>query len=432
MVWLSVLVTRSDGQCIPAMGRACLLPVLNMLTDGLVVLRNVPVENYSSVRVELLRLPENPSGIFLQRVAQFVNRVEMYVFQEQTLNIMPDNTLREVALFQAKALRQVLFGTNIQLKAFTAYECSLDRIPATLSNAQELNELRIVSCIMKGFSFDAFARNSKLEVLDLSRNQISQIFPSNLTERPLLTIEWLYLSSNQLENVDMTAFAPLTALRSLTLEYNNLLRLAAERTVTWPNLESFDLHANQLPALDLQWLVAPNLQRLVLDENRFQAIPPRLRRFPSLRMVGLGMNNFSGIDLAPLNGLPNLTVVDFSYNPNARFIRTSRPIQLPSMSYMTAERCALQRFNTTGIDMPMISYIGLGWNNFSTIPPLRKAFPSLENYSLEGSPLSCAAIKNELDSILAGFLLLGPPRSERSCTAGSYKVTQQYTVCCKA
>ncbi|ETN65930.1 hypothetical protein AND_002279, partial [Anopheles darlingi] len=403
------------------MGRTCSLPVLNMLTDGLVVLRNVPVEDYSSVRVELLRLPEFPSGTFLQRVAQFVNRVEMYVFQEQTFNIMPDNTLQDVSLFKAKALRQVLFGTNIQLKIFTVFDCSLDRIPTTLSNAQELKELVMESCIVKGFSFDAFASNSKLLALDLSRNQITQIFPSTLTERSSLAIETLNLASNQLENVDMTAFAPLTALRMLSLEYNNLLRLAAERTVTWPLLEVIDLHANQLQTLDLQWLVAPNLQRLWLDENRFQSIPPRLRRFPRLQMLGMGMNNFSGIDLAPLNGLPNLTTVDFSYNSNARFIRTSRPVQLPSISYMTAERCALQRFNTTGIDMPVIGYIGLGWNNFSTIPPLRKALPSLETYSLEGNPLSCATIKNQLDPILAGFLILGPPQSERSCRFGSYK-----------
>ncbi|XP_050094072.1 uncharacterized protein LOC126576811 [Anopheles aquasalis] len=426
---LNLPALESDGQCVPSMGRACLLPVLNMLTDGLVVLRNVPVEDYSSVRVELLRLPENPSGIFLQRVAQLVNRVEMYVFQEQTINIMPDNILQEVALYQAKALRQVLFGTNVLLNTFTVYGCSLDRIPATLPNAQELGELRIDSCNMKGFTFDAFARNSKLTVLDLSRNQISQIFPSILPELPSLAIESLYLSSNQLENVDMTAFASLTALRMLSLEYNNLLRLAAERTVTWPVLEMIDLHANQLQTLDLQWLVAPNLKRLMLDENRFQTIPPRLRRFPSLQMLGMGMNNFSGIDLAPLNGLPNLTVVDFSYNAKARFIRTSRPIQLPSVTYVTAENCALQRFNTTGMDMPMISYIGLRSNNFSTVPPLRKAFPSLETYSLEGSPLSCAAIKNQLDTIVAGFLILGPPQTESSCPFGTYKVSQQYTVC---
>ncbi|XP_053674266.1 transforming growth factor beta activator LRRC32-like [Anopheles nili] len=417
------------------MGRTCLLDSLNMVTDGVATLRKIPPGSFYSIIIDVLQLPTSPSGPFLLRISEFVDALELNMYHEQVFQLPSGTALQTIQVLQANSLRQVLVGTDgVTLTELLFYSCALDRIPPSIGNMPLLESLTISWCALRGFSFDAFKRNPKLTALDLSNNQIETIQPStSIGEEATLAIKNLYLSSNRLSTLDMTTFAKLSAIRMLDLRHNNLARVVAESSVNWPTMEMLDLSGNQLRTLDLQWLSAPNLGRLILSSNLFEAIPQRLRRFPNLQLISLSENNFTGFDIAPLNGLPMLNSLDLSVNPAARYVRSSRPVLLPMLNNLYVENCALSRFNTTGIDLPIISFISLANNNFTVVPPLVQAFPAMDSFSLQGNPLSCNALRARSELILSGKLILGPPHgSSQNCAAGSITLQNSLSLCCKA
>uniref|UniRef100_A0A182QP56 Leucine rich immune protein (Coil-less) n=1 Tax=Anopheles farauti TaxID=69004 RepID=A0A182QP56_9DIPT len=424
-----------NGQCVPGMAMTCMLKNLNMVTDGLAVLRSIPPNTYYTIQVEKLSVQSTPSGAFLTRVAEFTDVVGFDSYHDPTLQLPAGLTLSAIYLYAARPLREVVIGAGeMNLTELSIYRCALESIPATIGNLPLLEQLTISECALKSFSFDAFRGNLQLRTVDLSRNAIQTILPSNfIGTQVMLAIETLYLSYNLLQNLNMIAFDPLANLNMIDLQYNSLTKVSADRTVNWPALEMLDVGNNRLAALDLQWLSAPNLKRLILSNNLFQAIPPRLRRFPSLQLIGLGENNFTGIDLAPLNGLPMLNSLDFSANPGCRYVRSSRPIKLPMLTTLYVEYCALVRFNTSGINLPTISFISLAHNNFSTVPPLGQVFQSLDSFSMADNPLPCSVLKARTEMLLSGKMIMGPPQlSPNDCPYGSVMIKDPLLLCCKA
>ncbi|XP_053666179.1 leucine-rich repeat transmembrane neuronal protein 2-like [Anopheles marshallii] len=416
------------------MAMTCQLDSLNMVTDGLLTLREMQPNVFYNIRVEMLRVANNPSGAFLVRMGEFVDRVEIYTFHEQVFQILTGTNLTNVEVFEGTALKQVIIGEgDITIEVLTFYNAKLERIPPTIRNLPLLTDVSISRCALRNISLNVFDKNTRLKWVDLSYNEIATIMPAGNADGDVpLSIENLYLSSNRLENIDMTAFAGLSKLGMIDLRYNNLMVLAADRTITWSNMEMLDISYNQLRTIDLQWLSAPNLKRLILSNNLLDKIPQRLRRFPNLQLIGLSDNRFAGIDLAPLNGLPELNSIDVSNNPATRYIRSSRPLRLPKLDTLYAEACALGRFNTSGIDLPVVSFISLAHNNFSTVPPLGKAFPTIESFSLVDNPLSCNLLKARADIILSGKLIMGPPQDASDCPNGSTLVKESFLLCCKA
>uniref|UniRef100_A0A182XYT8 Uncharacterized protein n=1 Tax=Anopheles stephensi TaxID=30069 RepID=A0A182XYT8_ANOST len=416
------------GVCVPTMGMSCVFESLNMLTDGTATLRQLEPNRRSG-------WPTIRSGPFLSFVSEFFDNVEFETFREPVFAIQARTNLSKVQVYDAKALKQLQIadGGDIGIQELTLYNCGLDRIPVTIGNLPLLDSLTLYQCALRNVSLKAFAKNTRLTSLDLSFNEIDTIMPLAVADSDIaLAIENLYLTSNRLENLDMTAFDGLSRLVMLDLRYNNLAKVAAERTITWPMMEIFDVSNNQLRTLDLQWLSAPNLKRLLLSNNLLDKIPARLRRFPRLQLVGLADNQFAGIDLAPLNGLPTLNSLDFSNNPKTRYIRSSRPIRLPELDSLYVEFCSVSRFNTSGIELPVVSFISLAHNNFSTIPPLGLAFPSITSFSLYNNPIPCGTLKARSELILSGRLIMGPPQDAASCPSGSFDIAQDYAVCCKA
>uniref|UniRef100_A0A182J4J9 Leucine rich immune protein (Coil-less) n=1 Tax=Anopheles atroparvus TaxID=41427 RepID=A0A182J4J9_ANOAO len=412
------------------MGMTCMLASLNMTSDGIATLRKIPPNMFYSIKLEMVRMPENPSGVFLQRMAEFVNHIQIYTYREQVFQLLSGTSLSSISVYNAPALGQLLIAPTVNVSELYFSDCALDRVPPTINNLQPLESLTITRCRVRTFSFDTYINNPKLLSLDLSNNEIQTIAPTTIQTPFELAIENLYLSFNRLESVDMTAFVSLAALRGLDLSHNNLMKLAASSTVTWPKFDFLNLDSNQLKTLDLQWLSAPNLQRLQLSNNAFESIPQRLRRFPSLQLVSLSNNLFKSIDLAPFNGLPNLNSIDLSYNVNARSIRVSRPTSMPMLSSLYVENCGLLRFNTSGLDLPIINYISLTGNNFTIVPRLATAFPSLGSFSLEKNPLPCATVQASTELIMSGRLILGLPKEPESCKDGYVTLKGTLTLCC--
>ncbi|XP_041768515.1 receptor-like protein Cf-9 [Anopheles merus] len=419
--------------CTPGMAMTCMLPKLNMLTDGYTTLRNIPPATYYSVRVEMLHLPISPSGAFLTRMSEFFSKLELYVYHDPVFQIPPGTYLSSIQVLEAPSMKQLLVGAgDNNVTELIIYTCGLERIPQTIGNLPLLEDLTFTECALRNFSLGAFGQNRRLRVLDLSRNQIETIIPT-AREMPQ-AIEYLYLSSNRLENLDMAAFIGLPSLSMIDLRNNNLAKIASEQTVTWSTMEMLDVSYNRLRTIDLQWLSAPNLKRLILSNNLFEKLPERLRRFPKLQLLGMGDNRLAGvIDLAPLNGLPELNSVDLSNNPTVKVLRSSRPIRLPVLDSLYAEYCSLNRFNTSGIDLPVVSFISLAHNNFTAVAPLGQAFPSIQSFSFYDNPIPCSVLKARAELILSGKLIMGiPPLSASECASGSIQISPSLLLCCKA
>uniref|UniRef100_A0A182K0G5 Leucine rich immune protein (Coil-less) n=1 Tax=Anopheles christyi TaxID=43041 RepID=A0A182K0G5_9DIPT len=402
-----------------------------MLTDGFTTLRNITPNRYYSVLVDMLRLPNSPSGPFLARMSELFNKLELRVYHDAVFQIPPGTFLTSILIIDAKPLKQLLVGAgDNNVTELSIYGCGLEHVPQTIGNLPLLQDLTFTECALRNFSFDAFGRNRQLRVLDLSYNEIESIYPSNGVIP--LAIEYLYLSSNRLENLDMSAFVSLANLAMVDLRKNNLAKVASDRTISWPAMDMLDVSYNRMRTIDLQWLSAPNLKRLILSNNLFEKIPERLRRFPNLQLLGIGDNNLASIvDLAPLNGLPALNSIDLSNNPKVRVMRSSRPVRLPLLDTLYAEYCSLNRFNTSGIDLPSISFISFSHNNFSTVPPLGQAFPSIQSFSLFNNPIPCSVLKARTELILAGKLIMGQPQDASQCSDGSIQFANSLILCCK-
>uniref|UniRef100_A0A182RSL5 Leucine rich immune protein (Coil-less) n=1 Tax=Anopheles funestus TaxID=62324 RepID=A0A182RSL5_ANOFN len=423
----------ADSACVPGMGMTCMLQSLNMLTDGLNTLRTIQPNVFYSIRVDMLRVPSNPSGAFMIRIAEFVDNLEILVFHEKAFQILAGTSLSVVEVLDAKSLQQVLIGENdIAISKLLFYSCMVDHIPPTIGNLPLLTELTFSRCSIRNISLNVFRKNLRLAFLDLSYNEIETIMPISSADGEIpLAIEDLYLASNRLQNLDFAAFASLSSLATIDLRNNNLMKLEAGRPITLSSMVMLDIGDNQLSTIDLQWLSAPNLQRLMLHNNLLDKIPQRLRRFSNLKIVNFSNNKFTGIDLAPLNGLPMLNSIDVSNNP-ARYIRSSRPVRLPMLDTLYGEFCTLSRFNATGMDFPVVTFISLAHNNFSTIPPLGQSFPTVEAFSLFNNPISCNVLKARTDMILSGKLIMGPPQDPSDCPIGSTKIADSFLLCCKA
>ena len=168
-------------------------------------------------------------------------------------------------------------------------------------------------------------RLSQLKMLDLAFNNIEKV---NDDEFPT-SLEYLYLSSNRINEI------PTASLRHL--KYLTVLELGANKISTFPEKFEFDslkelwLSGNRISnngKLDFSHL--PNLKILSLQCNKLSGtifISSSFLSLPlSIEELYLSENQIENFQLAPEYSFPNLKVLDLSYN-----LISSLPTHLPSI-----------------------------------------------------------------------------------------------------
>lgn len=173
-----------------------------------------------------------------------------------------------------------------------------------LAGTQRLN----LSAKLTTFPPEIFDLADSLEVLDLSRNQLSTL-PENLPRLHRLKV--IFLNNNQFETVP-EVLAQCPKLEMIGFKSNRINHLPANALP--PQTRWLILTDNQLETLPAAIGSLKNLQKLMLAGNRLTTLPPEMAACQNLELIRLAANQLT--ELPPwLLTLPRLSWLAYAGNP---------------------------------------------------------------------------------------------------------------------
>ncbi|XP_035779449.1 nephrocan-like isoform X2 [Anopheles albimanus] len=237
------------------------------------------------------QLQELEKKIFARNVA-----LKIIHLQNNSLSTFEEETfcnLKECTNFNLDELD--LTNNNIK-------QLSLPNIQVTILRAKnnQLNKLHIsttvqqLHCSHNKISEIGInnASQSMLEILDITSNSVSSLeFIAQFRH-----LHTLYLGLNSLNPLNVSSFATLTKLRNLGLEQTNIVNLQHGMFGHQEQLEWLDLSFNNLDHVDMLMLIScAQLNTLYLDGNRLKSIDYEQLKsyFPRLRLLGITGNDWN-------------------------------------------------------------------------------------------------------------------------------------------
>ncbi|XP_062171093.1 receptor-like protein 37 [Alnus glutinosa] len=167
-------------------------------------------------------------------------------------------------------------------------------LPNSIGNLKMLSTINIQNCNFSGLIPDSMASLTQLVYLDMSSNLFSGSIPDSLAS--LTQLVYLDMSSNLFSGSIPDLLASLTQLVNLYLSWNMFNGSIPVFSMT-KNLTHLDLSSNNLtgPITSTQWEELLDLEYLLLIKNSLNGnIPVSLFSLPSLDLLGLSSNKFSG------------------------------------------------------------------------------------------------------------------------------------------
>ena len=203
-------------------------------------------------------------------------------------------------------------GALTELEKLDANSCALTKVPDEIEGCKSLKELLLYKNKLKELS-PKLGVLAALETLNIFNNQVKKLPPelgqlTNLEEvnaaankLMMLTdahftgwasVKVLSLYDNNL--VRMGSLAPLVALEELRLYGNNLE--AMPTLSSHPALTTYEIYKNRITAIDPDYFGAtPNLQRLSIQGNGLEALPPSLQKCSKLVGVQAQENKLKAV-----------------------------------------------------------------------------------------------------------------------------------------
>lgn len=211
-------------------------------------------------------------------------------------------------------------------------------------NMRRLRHLRLDANELRALPRDAF-KNTVLEHLDLSDNQLS-MFPSSALTQVGFTLRRLELARNRLEYLDAAMLHSIAFLHELSLSQNALTVLSDNTFAGLARLRRLDLSHNMIKTNFKELFHnLPRLRRLALACVGLKSVPhiplvnlteldlsgnyiasyreSDVRRLVKLRVLDLARNRFTSLQPAMWAALPRLISLDMSHNPIVRISRGS-------------------------------------------------------------------------------------------------------------
>lgn len=129
-------------------------------------------------------------------------------------------------------------------------------------------------------------------------------------------LEYLSISFNHLDDLNLASLEKCSQLEKLGLSSNNLVKIDLSRIAEHPCLKTIDLGYNLLTDIDFIPLGSiPNLETIVLYKNQLQEVDLNpLSKSKSLMHLNLGNNSLRSIDLTPLRNVKTLRDITFAIN----------------------------------------------------------------------------------------------------------------------
>ncbi|XP_055628282.1 protein flightless-1 homolog [Toxorhynchites rutilus septentrionalis] len=136
-------------------------------------------------------------------------------------------------------------------------------------------------------SFDSQAEYST-EILKLNGNRLSTLAGFEV----LIHLKELWLSSNDLDRIDMNVFENMESLERLTLDRNQIVTIEAASPIVLPHLSNLSLSDNRINKLDVSNWDFESLTELNLSGNDLIHIESFHERFVTLQYVSLARNSW--------------------------------------------------------------------------------------------------------------------------------------------
>ncbi|XP_004406065.1 PREDICTED: leucine-rich repeat-containing G-protein coupled receptor 5 isoform X3 [Odobenus rosmarus divergens] len=291
------------------------------------------------------------------------------------------------------------------LSVFTSYlDLSMNNIsqllPNPLYSLRFLEELRLAGNSLTYIPKGAFAGLYSLKVLMLQNNHLRQV-PTEALQN-LRSLQSLHLHNNRIHSLGKKCFDGLHSLETLDLNYNNLDEFpTAIRTLS--NLKELGFHSNNIKSIPEKAFVGnPSLITIHFYDNPIQLVGrsafqhlPELRtltlngasqitEFPdltgtaSLESLTLTGAQISSLPQTACDQLPNLQVLDLSYNllEDLPSFSVCQKLQKIDLRHNEIYEIKVDTFQ----QLLGLRALNLAWNKiaiihpnaFSTLPSLRK------------------------------------------------------------
>uniref|UniRef100_A0A4W2H9S5 Leucine rich repeat containing G protein-coupled receptor 5 n=1 Tax=Bos indicus x Bos taurus TaxID=30522 RepID=A0A4W2H9S5_BOBOX len=291
------------------------------------------------------------------------------------------------------------------LSVFTSYlDLSMNNIsqlpPSPLHSLRFLEELRLAGNALTYIPKGAFAGLYSLKVLMLQNNHLRQV-PTEALQN-LRSLQSLHLHNNRIHSLGKKCFDGLHSLETLDLNYNNLDEFpTAVRTLS--NLKELGFHSNNIKSIPEKAFVGnPSLITIHFYDNPIQLVGrsafqhlPELRtltlngasqitEFPdltgtaSLESLTLTGAQISSLPQTVCDQLPNLQVLDLSYNlledlPSFSVCQKLQKIDLRHNEIYEIQADTFQQlFSLRSLNLAWNKIAIIDPNAFSTLPSLRK------------------------------------------------------------
>nr|XP_019807665.1 leucine-rich repeat-containing G-protein coupled receptor 5 isoform X2 [Tursiops truncatus] len=286
----------------------------------------------------------------------------------------------KVLMLQNNHLRQVPTEALQNLRSLQSLRLDANHIssvpPSCFSGLYSLRHLWLDDNSLTEIPVQAFRSLSALQAVTLALNKIHHI--PDYAFRNLSSLVVLHLHNNRIHSLGKKCFDGLHSLETLDLNYNNLDEFpTAIRTLS--NLKELHFYDNPIQVVGRSaFQHLPELRILTLNGASQITEFPDLTGTASLESLTLTGAQISSLPQTVCDQLPNLQVLDLSYNLIEDLPSFSVCRKLQKIDLRHNEMCEI-RANTFQ-QLFSLRSLNLAWNKiaiihpnaFSTLPSLRK------------------------------------------------------------
>lgn len=269
----------------------------------------------------------------------------------------------------------------------------LTKVPTfILKKFKKLSSIRINDAGIAVLTPESFANGENIELLDLRRNQIAEIPVAVFAS--MANLEDLNLYDNKIDRIADQAFSGLVNLKQLYLGGNQLAAIGRQTFAGAENVQQLFLDDNAIRSIESGAFDMPNLENIVLSDNRLKLLPDDLfAQATMLEKADLSKNDLTRLGRV-FDHCSNLYSLSISDNPNVEDVDLFDIMQrLPGLSYLYLANTKLKlpaeapqrnetRFSLTHLNLA---------NNRLTDPNILKLlqpFESLKTLELQQNQLT--------------------------------------------
>jgi len=294
--------------------------------------------------------------------------------------------------------------------------CQIATLKKVVSkNADSLRELDLSDNIISRIAPSAFAGMDHLNQLNLAHNRLDKIRRDMFHDDLGFKLHKLDLSYNYIKTVSANDFENLKELKILILDGNKELAITRESFIGLRNLESLSLDYCDFEHLENNIFdQLPNLKHLSLRGNLFSSIPKAVNSIIYLEILDMSHTNVAEIsenaltkdhqikqilmtNMPFLYSINNCSFCGLQHLENVNFFNSSHLYDINGNAFgMDMEHEEERTKNLTKINFANCNITTLSLGLFE--------FEDLDEFYLEGNPISCECFSSHLSSSRINYM----------------------------